>query len=134
MSAANLYRQILDLDNTDAHFIANVIINGSRRPAGKLKNLLAILKNGQDVRCGNEIDSLRVSGGYYSLGMLDGKLALYGLKEQLGNHAGQWSNYEHRLLTPAMAAEANGKMEVIKYEPSVPAGSAGGKPSCNNIF
>ena len=55
----------------DVKFIANVILTSATKPTTKLRNLLQKVKRGHEVRCGNEIDQIRVNGNIVTLASLD---------------------------------------------------------------
>jgi hypothetical protein len=71
-TAAQLYREVLQGNHgRDVEFIANVILTSSSKPTTKLRNLLKRLAAGQEIRCGNTIDTIRVNGEQVSLSILE---------------------------------------------------------------
>jgi len=72
-TAIRLYREILDSNlGRDVEFIANVILTSAAKPTTKLRNLLARIRAGQEIRCGNSIDTIRVNGEQVALATLNG--------------------------------------------------------------
>jgi len=70
-TAQLLYRDCQELGR-DVEFIANVILTSSAKPTTKLRNLLRRIAAGQEIRCGNTIDTIRVNGEQVPLSTLNG--------------------------------------------------------------
>ena len=69
-TAQRLYRELQTVDS-DVAFIANVILTSAAKPTTKLRNLLARIRAGQEIRCGNTIDTIRVNGEQVGLSTLN---------------------------------------------------------------
>jgi len=69
-TAQLLYRECQGLGR-DVEFIANVIMTSAAKPTPKLRNLLARIRAGKEIRCGNTIDTIRVNGEQISLSTLN---------------------------------------------------------------
>lgn len=65
-TAQIIYRELTTSNfGRDVEFIANVIFTSAGKPTRKLRGLLALVKSGMEVRCGNDIFSVRIEGEYY---------------------------------------------------------------------
>jgi hypothetical protein len=71
MTTAQLLYRDLQTVSGDVPFIANVILTSAAKPTTKLRNLLGRIRMGQEVRCGNTIDTIRVNGEQVALSILD---------------------------------------------------------------
>jgi len=69
-TAQQLYRDLQTVAG-DVPFIANVILTSAAKPTTKLRNLLARIQAGQEIRCGNSIDTIRVNGEQVGLSILN---------------------------------------------------------------
>jgi hypothetical protein len=69
-TAQQLYRDLQTVAG-DVPFIANVILTSSARRTMKLSNLLARIRAGEEIRCGNTIDQIRINGQQVPLSTLD---------------------------------------------------------------
>ena len=69
-TAQQLYRECDGLGR-DVEFIANVILTSAAKPTTKLRNLLARIRAGQEIRCGNAIYTLRVNGEQVAMSILN---------------------------------------------------------------
>lgn len=69
--AQKLYAEAVQIGG-DVAYLANCILTGATKPATKLRKLLALVREGRDVRTGNLWGEVRIDGVTKTFSHLDG--------------------------------------------------------------